>query len=323
MVLVVIVDVVTAARTWLEPNERGLYLGAPVSHAWRIGRACLIKHVTRAIGTRPIAELGAADIWAIQQSMRLEGLAASTINHVTHSVLRGMLRDLEAAGLIDAEVAQRVRRARKLRLERSPKLQHYDADQRDRAIAAFAGHWAQPIVAFLFLTGCRVSEAAGLRWCDVDLVGRQVTICRGRIGKVITACKTSHSQRVIDIPDRLVAILSRLPRSGDHEELVFKGRHGKNGVDVHTLRAQVWKPILRKAGLPPLGIHGARHTVATLLLSRGIPVAQVAAHLGDTPRVVERTYAHVLPRFDVNEAMAVPPPVTQIVRERAHLRLVK
>jgi len=154
----------------------------------------------------------------------------------------------------------------------------------------------------------------------------QVSIRRGRIGKVITDCKTEHSQRLISVPDDLVEVLAQIPRTVEGNEWVFKGRHGKLPVDVHTFRRSVWIPKLAEAELPPLVIHGARHTWATVALSSGIPLAQVAAHLGDTMKVVERTYAHVLPRFDINAAVGRtprPPRVIRAIDERPRLRLVK
>lgn len=317
--VVAALDTLHAACAWLTPDDRGRYLGRPVSARWRKARACLAQHVVRAIGDRPVTDLNAGDVWALQQQMLADGLAHSTVNHVSHALLRAMLRDLEVAGIIGPEVAMRCRHARPLRLVRDPRPKTYTAAQRDRAIAAFDGHWAQPAVAFLFLTGARVGEMAGLQWGDVDLRGRQVAISRSRMGLEITPCKTAQSQRVIDIPERLVAILAPLHREADG--FVFRGRHGKP-VDIHTFRAQAWYPVLEAAGLPVLHVHGARHTVATLLLMAGVPVAQVAAHLGDRPRVVEQTYAHCLPRFDVDAAMS-PPDVFKIAGGRARLRLVK
>jgi len=310
---------------WLTVDERGDYIGAVVSNDWRKGRACLAKHILHSVGEAELATFGAQEVWSIQKHCQRLGLKPSTINHITHSVLRGMLRDLESAGLVDAAIFDRVRKAKQLRLSRDPRVKAFTVEQRDRAIEAFRGHWAFPIVAFLFLTGCRVSEAAGLQWGDIAADGRRAAICRGRVRRQITDCKTEHSQRVIDIPDDLVAILAALPRPTSPTDWVFRGRHGKLPVDVHTLRAAAWRPTLKAAGLPPLPIHGARHTWATCALSAGVPLAQVAAHLGDTMKVVERTYAHVLPRFDVNVAIGrptSPPPVAQVVAERPQLRVV-
>jgi integrase len=41
-----------------------------------------------------------------------------------------------------------------------------------------------------------------------------------------------------------------------------------------------------------------RHTAATLALTSGVPIHIVAARLGDDPKTVLSTYAHLLPQSD-------------------------
>ena len=45
-------------------------------------------------------------------------------------------------------------------------------------------------------------------------------------------------------------------------------------------------------------LHILRHTAATLALTAGVPVHIVAARLGDDPKTVLSTYAHLLPQSD-------------------------
>lgn len=45
-------------------------------------------------------------------------------------------------------------------------------------------------------------------------------------------------------------------------------------------------------------LHTLRHTSATLALTAGVPVHIVAARLGDDPKTLLGTYAHLLPRSD-------------------------
>ncbi len=41
-----------------------------------------------------------------------------------------------------------------------------------------------------------------------------------------------------------------------------------------------------------------RHTAATLALTNGVPLHIVAARLGDDPKTLISTYAHLLPQSD-------------------------
>jgi integrase len=50
--------------------------------------------------------------------------------------------------------------------------------------------------------------------------------------------------------------------------------------------------------LPKIRLHDLRHTHTTIALTSGVPLHVVAARIGDDPRVVLKTYSHLLPTSD-------------------------
>jgi len=71
------------------------------------------------------------------------------------------------------------------------------------------------------------------------------------------------------------------------------------GSPVHPQRLTEWFAEHRTAaGLTSGSLHVLRHTAATLALTAGVPVHIVAARLGDDPKTVLSTYAHLLPQSD-------------------------
>lgn len=63
---------------------------------------------------------------------------------------------------------------------------------------------------------------------------------------------------------------------------------------------KAWKKALAAAGLPHVRLHDARHSCATLMHMRGVPVAVIAAWLGHQDAgFTLRTYAH-----STNDALA-------------------
>jgi integrase len=71
------------------------------------------------------------------------------------------------------------------------------------------------------------------------------------------------------------------------------------GGPLHPQRLTEWFGRHRKAaGIPTGTLHILRHTAATLALTGGVPVHIVAARLGDDPKTVLSTYAHLLPQSD-------------------------
>ena len=73
---------------------------------------------------------------------------------------------------------------------------------------------------------------------------------------------------------------------------------------MHNFRKKSWLPLLKRAGLPETTrFHDIRHTAATLLLMRGVPVKVVSEMLGHSdPTITLSIYAHVLP--DMQDATA-------------------
>jgi integrase len=82
---------------------------------------------------------------------------------------------------------------------------------------------------------------------------------------------------------------------GDHD-LVFAD---ELGAPINPERLSEWFVSHRKAaGIPTGSLRVLRHTAATLTLTSGVPVHIVAARLGDNPKTVLSTYAHLRPQSD-------------------------
>ncbi|HTM12339.1 MAG TPA: tyrosine-type recombinase/integrase, partial [Bryobacteraceae bacterium] len=60
---------------------------------------------------------------------------------------------------------------------------------------------------------------------------------------------------------------------------------------------------LQKAGILDASFHTLRHTHASHLLSRGVPLAAVSARLGHAdPSITARIYSHAIPTDDARAA---------------------
>jgi hypothetical protein len=116
------------------------------------------------------------------------------------------------------------------------------------AVLDLDNHLAQDYLQLVLLTGLRRSEALGLRWGDVDLVGCTLTVRDTKNG----------CDHTMPIPPFLVELLGRMERHGDH---VFEGWRGlRSAIKQVTLRSGV-----------PFCIHDLRRTFATVADSLDIP----------------------------------------------------
>jgi integrase len=160
----------------------------------------------------------------------------------------------------------------------------------------------------------RLSEALALRWADVDLSRRTVQVRRklrrpkGGAAWVLEECKTATSHRTVPL---LPVTVEALAQQRDRQEVerlmggdgyvrhgfVFADERGGplrgDGVDKYH-----WRPTLARLHLPPVTLHGARHTAATMLLEAGVPMKVVQTVLGHSSiAVTADIYSHVAPAF--------------------------
>src|SRR5262249_17177697 len=64
-------------------------------------------------------------------------------------------------------------------------------------------------------------------------------------------------------------------------------------------RDRIWRPLLERGGVRHVRVHDARHTYASLMLRRGVPIAYVSRQLGHSSiQVTVDLYGHFVPGQD-------------------------
>jgi integrase len=143
---------------------------------------------------------------------------------------------------------------------------------------------------FMFLTGCRPSEALAVdRERDLDLKNATVII---RETKVST-------ERKAHLPALLVSTLANLPEVPGRPLFVYR--------DYRDMRWS-WHKTIEYADIPVLTPHCCRHGFATELLRRGVDVVTVA-WLGGwaSPAQVLKTYGHAIKKRSLTDMLAETP----------------
>ncbi len=143
-----------------------------------------------------------------------------------------------------------------------------------------------PFVEFLLFSGVRTGEAVGLRWKDVDLEKKIVTIAqsisreRGGYKKIRKRPKTLQSLRSLKMSERIYQLFIRInPEKNTPDELIFKSPHGCI-IDHGNFRANYWKPALEKLEISYRKPYATRHTLLSEALESGMTIPQVAAIAG-------------------------------------------
>ena len=119
--------------------------------------------------------------------------------------------------------------------------------------------------------------------------------CRGAL--IDGDTKTGKSRVVPVEPSVLRILMAHIDEHVDEDEDAFVFATPDGGrFRLSNWRRRVWKPAIKKVGLPESATpYWLRHTAASLLAEQGVPVTTAAAILGHDPAVYLRTCAHLYP----------------------------
>jgi integrase len=296
------------ARQWLDLHSRpNLRSHADNEERYRV-------HVAPFFGDAPLTAVKATRILEFRAKLQGTGLAPRTVNLVL-ALVRTVLRFAVANGHIPASPTDRLGRG-KLMLpietaKLAPPIEHPEDVGRLLAVLRELGdelHRPElhPFFALLAYTGLRRGEALGLRWSDVDLERRMITVRRSYEGQT-----KSSKHRTVPVPAGLVSIL-RAYRLADpwKGELVFPNAAG----EMYSPNAKLETLLRRALGcakLPAIRVHDLRHVFASHFVMGGGDIFTLQRILGhSTPQLTSDTYAHLSPRHLAGEAdrVAYPEP---------------
>jgi len=144
------------------------------------------------------------------------------------------------------------------------------------------GNMKDIIITFLN-TGMRRKELTILRWEDIDLKNKRMTIQEQT---------KNRRPRIIPINDSLLEVLQRRLKT-QNGPYVFPTRTGKP-KEGHSLLRDI-KLVYKKAGITGAGIHTLRHTFASHLIMAGVDLASVKELLGHSQITTTMIYSHLAP----------------------------
>lgn len=156
--------------------------------------------------------------------------------------------------------------------------------------------------------GLRRGELCGLRWSDVDLEHKTITIenTRTQAGKkeIEKGTKTASSTRTLYLPDTLCDMLKAAKENQQACRAEYKNAYDDNDYVVVMEDGRPFRPnylselfgkFLADNDLPKIVLHELRHTFASLSNQAGIPAYNIGKALGhSTPATTQKIYTHLL-----------------------------
>jgi len=300
----------TAACTFRAHAEEVLVLHAAVEnkHSERKSKRSILDcHLLPAFGELTLDAIGPRQIAAykaekLKPSDGSEGLKPKTINnHLT--VLRKCLVLAREWGRLAVVPTVGFLRVAK------PEIDFFTFDEATRLLAHVdRDPWYVMILCGL-RAGLRQGELLELRWDDVDLVKGVLRIRRAIYDGVIDVPKGGR-MREVPLSDELRAALRKLPSRFAHG-LVWPRADGRN-LTKGEAKWPLWRAC-KQAGLRRVGWHVLRHTFASHLVMRGVPLKAVQELLGHATIDMTMRYAHLAPDVtrDAVRLLDAPAPVRE------------
>jgi integrase len=291
-------------REWLPGIELSR---APTTTA--LYRTLLEHHVIPRIGGEKLQRLTPAALTKLYADLLREAgpagrkLSPKSVRNV-HTTLRKALADAVHARRLDWNPAE----AAKLpKIDRGRDLDVWTPSQ----VAAFLAHVAEDRLSALYVlaatSGLRRSELLALRWSDLDLDSSppRLNVRRSLVQYGSQTFekepKTARSRRAIALDTAAAVALKRHRLTQLEEKLAAGAIYADAGrVFADEIRARRPEAVsagfrrqVKAAKLPPLTLHGLRHTFATLGLEAGIDTLYVSELLGhSSPAITMAVYQH-------------------------------
>jgi len=258
-------------RDVAEPHAKPSYL--------KQQRRMVETRIKPALGTLKVAAVTRSAIVALHTSLReapyeanrVLALASVIFNHAERWALR-------PEGSNPCRLVKRFREQRRERL--------LSDEEVSRIFAALDEGAEEPSVLLairlLFATACRASEILGLRWDFVDWASGEMVWPDSKSGAMRKPL-TEEIRRLLDEakPARIVG--------NPHVCVGIKDRGAP--LSFSTLE-QAWHRLLRRASVPPCGLHAIRHRAATDIANSGVPI-QVGMRLtGHKTAAIYLRYLH-------------------------------
>lgn len=267
-------------------------------------RAITQKHIVPFLGKRKIGELSTKLIDEFisekKSNGRLNGsggLSPKRTNDIL-SVLKQILTYAEAHGCHTQKIVFSHPKAEK---------QHAEilSSQEESTLISYLLPKQDPScfgVVISLYTGLRIGELCALRWEDVDLKEKTLSVnktlqripddsdTQKKTKITITEPKTPSSVREIPIPSFLVSHFSQYQKKAALDGYVLTGSERYIEPSNYYVKYQLW---LNECGIGRYSFHTLRHTFATRCIENGVDAKALSEILGHSDvRVTLARYVH-------------------------------
>ncbi len=220
---------------------------------------CGAKHLLPVFGQCMLADIGPSSISEYKVKRREEGASAQTVNLELSLMSHVFTIAMKEWEWVKEHPVKMVARERKDR----PKERWLTLEEEGRLLKE-SPPWLQDIITFAIHTGFRQSEILDLKWSQVDMGRRTITIMEQKNRGVDT----------LPVDETVVKILTRRKSPAcQGTSYVFPNGNDNRLDNRNLLRA--FYSAMAKAEIKNFRFHDLRHTFATRLVQSGVDLYTV------------------------------------------------
>lgn len=190
--------------------------------------------------------------------------------------------------------------------ELKPERQVYSLEQFQQFLTAEDELRYRCLWETLYYCGLRIGEARGLQWKNVDWKKKTISIEKQVLDidnysatYYFSSLKTQNSRRKLPMCDALYNDLKEyydqvsIFKNFNQDFFVFGEDYGTRALTYACARRRKRK-IANEAGVKEIRIHDFRHSCASLLINKGLPITIVSKYMGHASiNETMHTYAHM------------------------------
>jgi len=256
-------------------------------------------------GKRPLRNISPEDIDVLIRQLQKRGLQPATVNRhleVVRTIFNYCIKRRKA-------VYNPMSAVRMLRLP-PVKLNYWTEYEARQFLEYSEGRYGEHgrYTVYLFYkfalnTGMRLGEIVSLRWHEVDLDNRLVTVCRTQCYKSRIVRNTTKGGKIRHVPIN----------NAIYDDLVRLKAESKYGLVFtilgtpfdHSNVTKWFKRDMKIAGVKRIRFHDLRHTYASHFMMNGGEIYVLQAILGHSDIKTTERYAHLSKSFLVDKANTV------------------
>ena len=249
----------------------------------------------------------------IINQLKNDGYAYGTVVQ-TYAALKQVLEYAVVRKRIKYNPAKNIKLPRKVLFETKERMV-FSEEERERFVnACYATNsrgerscYYGGFYVLMLYTGLRMGEAAVLKWSDINMKEKYLTVSHTMIyvkdrseseGKKILVDQNSTKSgktRNVYLSDAAIKALEDIK-----EQITYE----PDGYVFHTSKGTFLFPsdlqkrfynILHRAGIEPCGLHTLRHSYVSMLIGAGVPIAAVSELVGHSNiGMTLKVYSHLL-----------------------------